>query len=262
MAFQRFISVSGTSLILLGCAACVVPPTEESELLDTVWQLQQIQYNNDTSTTVDSPQNYTVQFLGDGTVAVQADCNRGQGPFTTTEDRQITIGPLATTSAACGPDSIDGEFVQRLSDAAIYFLKDGDLFLDLRADAGTMQFSATADLTELTGQVWQLREIRYNDGKSLTAEPPENYTLEFLEDGSIVAKADCNQAIGSFSITDGREIMIGPLATTSAACPPESIGDDYVQGLNNAAIYFFQDGDLFLDIRYDTGTMRFVPADS
>lgn len=262
MFFQRFLSVSGASLIVLGSAACVSPPVEESELLDTVWQLQQIQYNNDTLTTVDSPQNYTLQFLGDGTVAIQADCNRGQGPFTTTEDRQIAIGPLATTSAACGVDSIDGEFVQRLSDAAIYFLQNGDLFLDLKADAGTMQFSAAPDLTELTGQVWQLQEIQYNDGQLLTAEPSADYTLEFLADGSIVAKADCNQAIGSFSTTDSREITIGPLATTSAACSPGSIGDDYVQGLDNAAIYFFQDGNLFLDIRYDTGTMRFAPADS
>jgi len=262
MLLQRCISVGGASLILLGSAACVAPPAEESELLDTVWQLQQIQYNNDTLTTVDSPQNYTLQFLDDGTVAVQADCNRGQGPFTTTEDRQVTIGPLAITRASCGPDSIDGEFVQRLSDATIYFLQDGDLFLDLKADAGTMQFSAAPDITELTGQVWQLQEIQYNDGKLLTAEPPENYTLEFLADGSIVAKADCNQAIGSFSTTDSREIEIGPLATTSAACPPGSIGDDYVQGLNNVAIYFFQDGNLFLDIRYDTGTMRFAPSGS
>jgi heat shock protein HslJ len=68
--------------------------------------------------------------------------------------------------------------------------------------------------------------------------------------------------MGSFSITDSQEITIGPLATTSVACPPGSIGDDFVQGLINAAIYFLQDGDLFLDIRYDTGTMRFSPAGS
>jgi heat shock protein HslJ len=125
-----------------------------------------------------------------------------------------------------------------------------------------MQFSAAPDISELTGTVWQLQEIQYNDGNLLTAEPPENYTLEFFEDGSIVAKADCNQAIGSFSTTASREIMVGPLATTSAACAPESIGDEYVQGLSNSAIYFFQDGNLFLDIRYDTGTMRFAPAGS
>jgi len=262
MLFQRYISLGGASLILLGSAACVPPPAEESELVGTVWQLQQIQYNDDTLTTTDSPQDYTVQFFEDGTVAVQADCNSGRGPFTTTDDQQITIGPLATTTAACGPDSIDGEFLQRLGDARIYFVQDGDLFLDLFADAGTMQFSAAPDISQLTGQVWQLQEIQYNNDTRLVADSPENYTLEFLEDGSISAKADCNQAMGSFSITDSQEITIGPLATTSAACPPESIGDDFVQGLNNAAIYFLQDGDLFLDIRYDTGTMRFSPAGS
>lgn len=260
MSLQRIILIGGTSVILFGSAACVAPPAEEAELLDTVWQLQQIQYNNDTLTTPDMPQNYTVQFLGDGTIAIQADCNRGQGPFTTTEDRQITIGPISTTRAACGPDSIDGEFVQRLSDAAIYFFQEGDLYLDLMADAGTMQFSATPDISELTGRVWQLQEIQYNDGTLLTADPPENYTVEFFEDGSIVAKADCNQAIGSFSTTASREITVASLATTSAACPPGSISDEYVQGLNDSAIYFFRDGNLFLDIQYDAGTMKFAPA--
>ena len=54
------------------------------------------------------------------------------------------------------------------------------------------------------------------------------------------------------------DITVGAL--TRAACPPGSISNEFVQALDGAVIYFFQDGKLFMDIRYDTGTMRFRAA--
>ena len=73
--------------------------------------------------------------------------------------------------------------------------------------------------------------------------------------------ADCNNANGSY-ITDGSSItiQIGPM--TMAACPPESRSDDFVKYLGLAAIYFFEDGHLFIDLMADGGTMEFAPADA
>jgi hypothetical protein len=51
------------------------------------------------------------------------------------------------------------------------------------------------------------------------------------------------------------------LATTRALCPPDSLGDQFVQYLNEAAIYSFRDNMLLLDLPADTGTMSFEPAD-
>lgn len=132
------------ALVLLGGSACTSPDPSADHtptLTDTTWQLQQIQYNNDTLLTPDDPERYTVEFSTDGQVAIQADCNRVLGTYT--EDGSslsITLGP--TTLAACSPESIDGAFTQGLSNAAIYFFKAGDLYIDMWADAGTMQFAA------------------------------------------------------------------------------------------------------------------------
>jgi hypothetical protein len=71
---------------------------------------------------------------------VRADCNVGNGVFDPDSTDFITL--QAFTLAACGPDSIDDEFRQGLNDAAVFFFEDGELFLDLFADAGTMRFSA------------------------------------------------------------------------------------------------------------------------
>ena len=46
---------------------------------------------------------------------------------------------------------------------------------------------------------------------------------------------------------------------TLAACPPASRSDDFVKYLGSVAIYFFQDGNLFIDLMADGGTMQFSP---
>ncbi len=47
-----------------------------------------------------------------------------------------------------------------------------------------------------------------------------------------------------------------------AACPKESLGERFAGQLTGAAFYFFRSGDLYLDMKYDSGTMRFGPQSS
>ena len=119
--------------------------------------------------------------------------------------------------------------------------------------------SASADSPTLTGNVWQLQQIRYNNDTLLEANPPENYTLEFMDNGDISIRADCNFARGTYT-EDGGSLSIALGPSTLAACPPDSIDSEYLQGLSSAAIYFFRDGDLYFDLMADTGTMQFSAA--
>lgn len=91
-------------------------------------------------------------------------------------------------------------------------------------------------------------------------EQPASYTVTFNEDGTLNIVADCNNAAGSYSV-DGSSLAVelGPM--TLAACPPESRSDQFIQYLGAAAIYFFQDGSLFIDLFADGGTLEFAPAD-
>lgn len=112
----------------------------ENQLIGTVWQLEQIQYNNDTLIEPSALGDYTIEFMEDGQLSIRADCNQALGSFT--EDGSslsIDLGP--TTLAACGPDSVDAEYLQALNSTGTYFFQDGKLFVDLQADTGTIQFS-------------------------------------------------------------------------------------------------------------------------
>jgi heat shock protein HslJ len=91
-------------------------------------------------------------------------------------------------------------------------------------------------------------------------ETPESYLLTFIEDGSLEVVADCNNAAGSYT-SDGSSLTIEMGPMTMAACPEGSLSDDFVKYLGFVAIYFFEDGDLFIDLMADGGTMRFSPFD-
>ena len=122
------------------------------------------------------------------------------------------------------------------------------------------QFGAGSMSSALTDTTWELQQIQFNDGKLLTAELPQNYTAEFTPAGEVFVQADCNRAIGEFTRQEDDRITIAMGPTTLAGCPPESIGTEFLQALDNAALVFFQDDDLFIDLKFDSGTMQFSPA--
>lgn len=133
--------------------------------------------------------------------------------------------------------------------------------IDVQVDPTNQPTDQSTDPTmaneaQLTNTVWQLEQIQYSDDKLLEAASPSNYTIEFMDDGQLSIRADCNQAQGSFT-EDGSSLSIDLGSTTLAPCPPESIAQDYLQALQAANGYFLQDGDLYIDLKLDTGTMKF-----
>jgi heat shock protein HslJ len=99
-----------------------------------------------------------------------------------------------------------------------------------------------------------------NDDKFVPANPV-NYTVEFMADGSVAIQADCNRVGGSYTI-DGKSIAIVLGPSTLAACPEDSLGERFASQLAGAASYFFRGGDLYLDLKYDSGTMSFEAQSS
>jgi heat shock protein HslJ len=87
-----------------------------------------------------------------------------------------------------------------------------------------------------------------------------NYTILFNEDGTANITADCNQVQATYTVDESNiNITLGP--STRAACSPESLDQVYLSSLENASIYFFEGGELFMDLPLDSGTMRFsVPG--
>jgi heat shock protein HslJ len=109
-------------------------------LIGVTWIWQQTRYNNDTNATPQDPSRYTIAFKPDGALNIRADCNRAGGKYTM-QKSTLTIEVTHSTRAACPPDSLEQTFLRDLNSAAIYFIREGYLYIDLKYDSGTMQFS-------------------------------------------------------------------------------------------------------------------------
>jgi heat shock protein HslJ len=109
---------------------------------------------------------------------------------------------------------------------------------------------------DLGGPVWQWTGFSDPVEGPQTISNPAQYTAEFLPDGQAKIRADCNHASGTYTARDSSILIeIGPM--TMAHCGPDSLSDEFIYGLGNARIYFFEGEDLYFDLYADSGTMRF-----
>lgn len=87
---------------------------------------------------------------------------------------------------------------------------------------------------DLTGVVWQWQETIANVDPLMPPDP-SLYTIEFNADGSLGIRADCNRGGGTYTLDYAQiTIRVGP--ATLIACPPGSLGDQFLGQLADAAI--------------------------
>jgi para-nitrobenzyl esterase len=105
------------------------------------WQWEELVENDGTTVAPGDPSKYTVQFAADGSVTVQADCNRGLGTYTVGPET-LTIEVTGVTRAACPEGSLGDRYLRELGFVRTYLIENGKLYLGLIADAGTLRHEA------------------------------------------------------------------------------------------------------------------------
>jgi heat shock protein HslJ len=247
----------------------------EMSLTGGVWQWVETTTPTETITAVD-PSRYTITFMEDGTASIKADCNQVTATYTVA-DSALTIVPGASTMAACPADSQATAFVSGLAAAAVYFFQDGHLFIDQFASAGTLKL-APATVSEepgkgeattptqplppagtLVGPLWQLTAITKVDG-NITINDPTRYTISFNADGTANLVTDCNVGGATYTTGDGNVMTITPGVSTMAFCGPGSFDQIFLGGLTNAMGYRLEEGNLLIDMLYESGTLIFMSA--
>jgi heat shock protein HslJ len=238
-------------LVLLAPIMQATPTPGAAGIPPVVWELVALTGADGVPVEIDDPSRYTLQFLEEGKVAARFDCNRGSGGFTAA-DGELTIGQMATTLALCEPDSQAQPFQLILQDVTSYEL-DADGYLILRGDGGELRLSP-----QLTGVLWSWREFAGGDGEIVRPDDPERYTVEFLADGKLAIRADCNRGMGAYTVDAPRiDLRVGGL--TRMACPPGSHMDRFVRYLDEVNSHVFRDGNLYLALPIDSGILEFVP---
>ncbi len=223
------------------------------------------------------PAAFTLELLPDGTALVRSDCNSVAGGFTMAEDGSLTLKLPTEGLSNCGVESLSTPFMTGLSKATVFSLGDDALFLQLDADAGSIEFAkagamqaaVTAEVVAepvadntLVGPAWVWQSFDMSDG-SITPVPnldqyTAQYIIEFMADGTLNVVADCNMAGGAYSEDNGA-LTIEVAAITRKACPPGSLSDAFISRLNEVATYVMDDGKLYLNLKMDSGNLVFTP---
>jgi heat shock protein HslJ len=110
------------------------------DLIGTIWEWRQTLMGNDDRFVPDHPSDYTLRLSPDGTLSVQADCNRVGGTYRV-DGNHLTVQLGPSTMAACPEGSLGNRFVNNLAGANSFFFDEDDLLIDLVYDSGTMRFS-------------------------------------------------------------------------------------------------------------------------
>jgi heat shock protein HslJ len=271
-------TADGGSATFVNAGPAEAPATDtaaqEGDLLNTLWQWTAHVDASATATAVANPERYTLAFLDDGTYLFVADCNSGSGSYTR-DGETLTLLPGAMTLAACEAGSLSDEFTAFFERVVSYTLEGDTLLLtlddgtalalanggpfDATAAGGTIDAPEGGNAAPLAGVTW--RWATFRDAKQEYAVPATtDYTLVFNDDGAVNVVADCNSGNGTYTVNSDGTLTIVVRATTDAACPAGSLGDSFVEYLNQAGPFQVgEDGVLTIELMADGGTMTFVP---
>lgn len=126
--------------------------------------------------------------------------------------------------------------------------------IDEQADAATLQALAGG----IRANPWKWTAFNSADAQ-IIIEDPTSYIATFRDDGSVEIKADCNNALGSYSL-DGANatVEIGP--TTLALCPGESRGEQFLQFLGDTVQLLPIGDQLYITQKIEGNTLILDPV--
>jgi len=111
----------------------------------------------------------------------------------------------------------------------------------------------------LGGTAWQLVKFQGSDGQTLVPDDRSKYTIEFLADGSVAMRVDCNRARGTWKSAGPSQLEFGPMAVTRVACPPAPLEDRFAKDMGYVRSYVVRNQRLFLALMADGGIYEFEP---
>jgi len=239
---------------------------EPAPLTGTTWRLNGYNDGKGGFVSVLSGAEITAVFGDDGKVTGSAGCNDYTASYAV-EDNAITFGPAATTRKMCSePEGImeqESAYLAAIESTTAFQIEGDELTLTnadgVRVATFAIFDAEAAAASGIVGMVWQWVSTQTPTEK-ITVDDPDKYTIEFLPGGQVNVQADCNVAGGTYTTSDSH-IKITITTTTLAACPPGSLGDQFIKELNEAVIFLFEGNDLLIDRIYDSGTMRFAQAE-
>jgi heat shock protein HslJ len=204
---------------------------DDNPLAGTSWRLLGFESTDDAIGLVrpDDPSNYIMRLNGDGSVTMRINCNFASGtwsaePGDNGASGRFVFGPLAVTRAPCSPPSMEQSIASLAEFIRSYLLRDGMLFLSLKADGGIYAWQADHGEPSIAGvpaapedggtRNWKITNI---SGKLNLRELPSTTAriVATYEPGTLLDNMGCGRTEGRIWC-DVQELGGGPQGYVAA----------------------------------------------
>jgi heat shock protein HslJ len=140
---------------LVTLPACSIAPAEKPEtesvpaaaaasLTGVVWKLAEIRIGGGARVAPHGGASYTLEFGAGGDLAVEADCNRGQGAWSSSAPGRLAFDRLAVTLAVCPLGSLHDAYLHELDEVRSYAIQQGELLLTTSGERTVLRFEASS----------------------------------------------------------------------------------------------------------------------
>lgn len=159
--------------------------------------------------------------FGDGKITVNAGCNAMGGSYRLSEESQLSVSDLSSTTMGCDQALMDQDTWLSGTALAAPLLAsvDGDTLTLSREGLEMVLTDRTLAAPDalLEGTTWQLDGIRTGSTVSSVPAGPRIPTFTLAADGTVTLDTGCNSGRGTATVS-GSTITLGPVATTRKAC--------------------------------------------
>jgi len=131
----------------------------------------------------------------------------------------------------------------------------GMMMIGCAGGAPSGQHARSSDPKMSLNKTWQWVST-ITPVEKITVPAPERYTIRLSDNGRLQAQFDCNRGGGDYKISEGK-LSFGPLISTRMACPADTLDAPFMRDLQRVVSFFIENGSLFLELPFDSGTMKF-----
>lgn len=118
--------------------------------------------------------------------------------------------------------------------------------------------SAQPASPQIVGSIWTWQRTEFSDESVLRVPNPANYTVEFMADGTLALRADCNRGFGVYR-QNGPQLEIELGGLTRALCPDGSLDQRFLDQLGSVNGVVRDGPRMVLLLPFDSGGMIFQP---
>lgn len=133
--------------LVIGCAndpAEVDTDPADAMLVGPIWTLVRFQSTDGQDFDPATGGSFTLRFVAEGLLDVQADCERGHGSWHSDGGNTLQIDALALGGMRCGAQSLHDSFLGELARVRSFALREGDLSLTTMGEGATLEFRSSA----------------------------------------------------------------------------------------------------------------------